>query len=140
MGRREGLFPGWGSQFGHGFGLEEFAALFCSPAGPSLGFLAARAVGGDAGAGVHLTVELGEEHEGDACAEGWGAGGTLPDGWPVVETVPDLLRAVAEFAGAHGGVRGEHLVAHCVGDEPVAGDGDVAYLLGGIGRIILPQA
>src|SRR5258708_12329526 len=109
MGRREGLFPGWGSQFGHGFGLEEFAALFCSPAGPSLGFLAARAVGGDAGAGVHLTVELGEEHEGDACAEGWGPGGTLPDGWPGLETLPDLFRPLADFPVAPGAPGWSHL-------------------------------
>ena len=91
------MLPCGGLEFGHGFGGEEFAALLRGPASPGLGFLAAGAVGGDAGAGVHLAVELGEEHEGDAGAEGGGAGAALPDGGPVVEAVPDFLRALADL-------------------------------------------
>jgi hypothetical protein len=60
-----------------------------------LDFLAAGAVGGDAGAGVHLAVELGEEDEGEPGAQVGRAGGALPDRAPVVEAVPDLLGALA---------------------------------------------
>ena len=40
------------------FGSEEFAALAGSPTGSGFRLLAAGAVGGDAGSGVHLAVEL----------------------------------------------------------------------------------
>lgn len=45
-------------QVGHGIGLKKAAAGLGQPAGPIVGFGAARAVGGDAGAGIHLAIEL----------------------------------------------------------------------------------
>ena len=105
-------FPFRGPQFGHGAGFEELFALASCPAGPALGLFAAGAVGGDACAGVHLAVELGEEHEGYAGAEGWSASGALPDGGPVVEAVPDLLGALRSgHVGSYG---------HGAGSEPAA--------------------
>ena len=64
VGGGEGQVPCGGSEFGHGFCGEELSALAGGPASPGFGFLAARAVGGDAGAGVHLAVEFRQEHEG----------------------------------------------------------------------------
>ena len=104
------------------------------------GLLAAGGVGGDAGARVHLAVELGEEAEGDARAEIGAAGGALPDGWPIVEAVPDALGAGADFVGAHAGVGREHLGADGGGDEPVAGDGDVGDEGGSEGLFLFPAA
>lgn len=97
VGGGEGQLPGWGSKFGHGLGLEELAALTSRPAGPGLRLFATCAVGGDAGAGIHLTVELGKKHERYAGAQGGRAGGALPDGVPVIEAVPDLLCALADL-------------------------------------------
>ena len=54
----EGQLPCGRSEFGHGFGGEELAALTGGPAGPGFGFFAAGAVGGDTGSGVHLAIEF----------------------------------------------------------------------------------
>src|ERR1035441_11026875 len=90
--------------------LFPYTTLFRSgPARPALRLLAARAVGRDPRSRVHLPVELGEEHEGDPRAQVWRTGRSLPDCAPVVEPVPDLLCALANLVGAHGGMRGEHL-------------------------------
>ena len=59
VGGGESQLPCGGLELGHGFCGEELAALAGGPAGPGFGFFAASAVGGDAGAGVHLAVELG---------------------------------------------------------------------------------
>src|SRR5580698_5784496 len=64
---RQANLPIGRAELGHGLGLEELFALLCCPASPAFGLFAPRAVGGDAGAGVHLAVELGEEDEGEAC-------------------------------------------------------------------------
>ncbi len=139
-----GKGPDRGLELGHGLGAEETLGLGSHPAGGGLSLLAPGAVGGDAGAGVHLAVELGEHDEGDAGLEVGHAGGTLPDRAPVVELVPDLLGAVGDFGRGHGGVGGEHLGADGGGDEPVTGDGDVAGGggddLGGLGLLFFPTA
>ena len=59
---------------------------------------------------------------------------------PAVELVPDLLRALADFIGAHGGMGREHLGTHLSGDQPVAGDGNVADHRRVFGLLFFPTA
>src|SRR5579883_2936131 len=51
-------------QLRHGRGGKDMPAGSSNPAGPERGAAGPRAIGRDAGVGVHLTVELGDEHEG----------------------------------------------------------------------------
>src|ERR1700687_2590786 len=88
-------------QLGHGWGLEEAQAGFYQPAGPAVGAVGAGAIGGDAGVGVHLAVEFGDEDEGEAATQGFYAVGALPNGGQRIETVPNVLAAPANLLGGH---------------------------------------
>ena len=109
---------------GHGGGPEEAAAGLGEPARPAVGTATASAVGGDAGVGVHLAVEFGDEQEGEARAKVGGAAGALPDAGEAIEAVPDGLGSQADFVAAHGGMRHEHFRALWRRDKPVAGERD----------------
>ncbi len=63
----------------HWFRDEELASVPRKPACSGVCFLAPRAVGADAGAGIHLAVKLGEENKGHPGAQCRRAIRTFPD-------------------------------------------------------------
>jgi|SRR6202522_452469 hypothetical protein len=84
-------------KLGHRFSDEELARVPGKPARSGVGFLAARAVGAYAGAGIHLAVKLGEKDEGDPGAQRRRAIRTPPDRGKAVEAIPYPLGPVADF-------------------------------------------
>src|ERR671931_515707 len=69
---------------------------------PACGTADACAVGGDTGVRVHLTVDLRDQHEGEAPFERDARGArALPDAPQTVELIPHFLRAGANLVGGH---------------------------------------
>ena len=84
-------------KLGHRFRDKELARMPGKPARSGVRSLAARAVGADAGARIHLAVKLGEKDEGDPGAQRRRAIRTPPDRGKAVEAIPYPLGPVADF-------------------------------------------
>src|SRR5262245_38965709 len=59
------------------------------------------AVGGDAGVGVHLAIQLGNEHERQTALHGLQEARPSPDRRQAVEAVPRFLRELTNLLGTH---------------------------------------
>src|SRR5687767_15817142 len=83
----------WNLEIGHGWGLEQPTAGLGDPARPHGRAIDPRTVGGDPRIGIHLPVELGDQHEREPPAQRHDSPRTNPDRGQRIEAVPYLLRA-----------------------------------------------
>jgi hypothetical protein len=110
--------------------LEEPPAWNSDQTCDQVGAVFASAVAADAGFGVHLAVELRYEEKCQASANRLNAIRPFPDVAPIVETIPDALRALANLVRAHAGVRRKHLGPPGGRDEPVTRYGNAIHQSG----------
>src|SRR5690242_4011582 len=84
-------------QVWHGASREEMPARLCQQAHPFSRARDSRAVGGDAGIGVHLAINFRDQKKCQSSAARLDKAGTPPDGRETVKVVPHLLRSRTDF-------------------------------------------
>ena len=122
-GKLHGLQTAWcfrHLQVRHGASGEQPARRLGQPAGDSSRACFAGAVGGDAGIGIHLAIDLRDQDEGHAAFPGMHEAGPLPDRADAVEAVPHSLRSLANLVSRHRRVQAEVLGAGVLWNEPAA--------------------
>src|SRR5262245_12483632 len=93
------------SQGRHRGRSEEATSEPGQPPRPPRRALNTGAVGCNAGIGVHLAIQLGEQYEGKSGTKTFQEARAPPDQIQRVEAIPDLLRARAQLIGGHRRVR-----------------------------------
>src|SRR3954465_5933069 len=86
-------------QFRHRLRHKQQTARLCQPPRPAMGFRNPGAVGGDAGIGIHLPIELRNKKEREPRLQRLNTLGALPDRSETIEPVPSSLRELPDLVG-----------------------------------------